>query len=371
MIFVNQALKKNDIANAERLLWVIDSNPQFATAVQSVLEYLHQHKLRRTETHVLKSAVNQYRQHGFESDPTTSTSLQQLISEYWRDVDPDAVVEAIEFVMSRDKEKSESSVTFMFKSPAGVRAAQSRFFVDGARLMPILEAVAPAQAISLRNELVLQGFKPDYDYAGAQLITSQSQKSAGHIYSDLQKEQQIREAATNPQRLLSSLDQIKDGTLRLELLSAIISQSSNPDVIEQVIRAALAIPESKDTAALRMRLFLDFAKVALSKKLSSPAREIAFAGLRAATQYFMEIDSDRDDPNRAIVMYWPSAFAINEYVDFIVGANLGTFSAIEGIVPDSKLLLSIVDARSALVISGMRSSISITSPMISHKNKIR
>jgi hypothetical protein len=225
--------------------------------------------------------------------------------------------------------------SILMKSPQGTvtfTSYQFRLF----QILPALKAIDPGEADALSKDqqdtaALFTKYPQGQQSAdpslrdtpmnpGEQIETSytyvnnaaQSAPVMSHIEADRTMDNLIASADSDPDNAIANATRIADRNQRLLVLAAIAQRSvtKHPSSAKSALHEALkSVPENDRN----WRTWKDAGEVALQLNDSGLAESTLQAGLKSARRIYDE-ESDSDNPNEALKLYWVSVRAYRELI---------------------------------------------------------
>jgi hypothetical protein len=288
------------------------------------------------------TALNSYRDHDHTKGGlvfgNTSVPLDfpSLIVRYWKQVPPEMALEAIDEVLKQCEKASNGSTRpdgFSMTSGNGSLSFGSKYEYLLFQLLPVLKQLDPQRAESLLKahqqlESVLaahpdgvsslftspakQGYaRPTGSSGGSFVVRSggNDEASARNVarFQELERAKQIaKDSGAHPQEAMAQIAGIEDTEARAIALDGIAQANvtSNPSVSKSALKELLDVATKLD-GYRQVRFLNSCARLYLQMDEIEDAKKAIEKGLLGAEKIYKQ-DSNADDPNKALKVYWPS-----------------------------------------------------------------
>jgi hypothetical protein len=314
---------------AIELLLTMESDAEMTVPARNLLMVLPRQDDRDRVFAVVLTAysTNPHRQAGTGSPEDLGT----LVVRFWHKLSLGLVHQAIEELLKQAK----GGDSILMKSPQGTvtfTSYQFRLF----QILPALKAIDPGEADALSKDqqgtaALFTKYPQGQQSAdpslrdtplnpGEQIETSytyvnnaaQSAPVMSHIEADRTMDNLIASADSDPDNAIANATRIADRNQRLLVLAAIAQRSvtKHPSSAKSALHEALkSVPENDRN----WRTWKGAGEVALQLNDSGLAESTLQAGLKSARRIYDE-ESDSDNPNEALKLYWVSVRAYRELI---------------------------------------------------------
>jgi hypothetical protein len=307
--------------------------------------------------------------------------LGALVVRFWTKISPGLVQQAIDELLKQSKDGD----SVVMKTPQG-RVTFSSYQFRLFQILPALKAIDPDRA----NQL----FKEETDtaslfarYPQGQLSADSSlrdtnngdsqpsQVSYAYVHGptavssaaarmdvDRTTDQFIASASKDPDSAIANAARIADPLLRIRVLVGIAQTiaAKLPAAAKRALREAL---QSSSNQGHGWRSWKDATEVALQLKDPDLAGATLNAGLKAVRRLYDD-DSDHDNPNQALKLYWPSVRAYRELLALQLRISLDQALATVRSLPDEEVATL---EKVMLAADLLNVSLPDTSPMVAKK----
>jgi hypothetical protein len=277
------------------------------------------------------TALASYREHKHPGMMFGSGDFAAMIPGFYKQLSADVVKEAISEVLKQaqapaDEGQPRAQQQVSIASAQGSVAMGSMYEYRLFQLLPTLRAVDAAQADHLLKEnREVAGMLEKYPQGADQLSAASGGRPAGGMATmsfggpgprggpgldrvEMERMQRIvADAGPHPQDALANVATLTSPDMKVQALQAIarVTWKKNPSVAKSALKQLLeTVPQLQPLQqALPMR-----AAAALYWQMgeAGEARKAIEKGLESAGKLY-KLDTDADDPNKALKAYWPSA----------------------------------------------------------------
>jgi hypothetical protein len=278
------------------------------------------------------TALESYRNHKHTGVTMGSGDFAAMINEFYKQLSPDVVKEAIAEVLKQAEAPPEEGQQPMRVSVASAQGAVAMGSVYEYRLFqlePTLRAVDPDEADRLlKKNREVAGMLDKYPQGadqlnaprgapggGAMMMVGDGPPGGGMDNAQMVQLQKIqRDAAAHPQDALANVSLLTAPPLKAQALIGIARQTwkKDPSVARSALKQlAEVVPQLEPQEQIMpMRAA---ASIYLEMGDVDGARKTIEKGLESAAKLYKQ-DSDANDPNKALEAYWPST---NAYVGLL------------------------------------------------------
>jgi hypothetical protein len=364
---------------AIELLSMMESDAAMTPAARDLLAALPRQVDR---DRVFMLVLNAYTQVSHRQVGTGSPDdLGTLMLRYWRKLSAGLVQQAIDELLKQSKDGD----SIVMKSPQGTVTFSSYQF-RLSQILPVLKAIDPDRANQLLKEEAdtvalfvrypqgqLSADSSLRDNAGdnpsSQVSYSYVHEStaASSVAARMDVERTtddfIASANKDSDSAIANASRISDPVLRIRVLVGIAQTiaTKQPSPAKRALHEALKSPPDQDKG---WRLWKDATEVALQLKDEGLASATLNEGLKAARRVYDD-DSDHDNPNEALRLYWPSVFAYRELLALQLRISPDQALAAVRNLPDEEVVAL---EKVMLAAAMLNASLPETSPMVAKKH---
>lgn len=307
--------------------------------------------------------------------------LGTLVVRCWRKLTPSLVQQAIDELLKQAKDGD----SIVMKSPQGTVTFTSyefRLF----QILPALKAIDPDRANQLLKDqtditALLSRYPQGQLSADSSLRdintgdNSPGQVSYSYVHDptaassvaarmgvERTADELIASANEDPYNAIANASSIGDPLLRIRVLVGIAQAIAPrlPSDAKHALRESLKNSSDQDNG---WRLWKNATEVALRLKDKDLASATLNAGLKAARRVYDD-DSDHDNPNEALKLYWPSVFAYRELLALQLRLSPDQALTMVRNLPDEEVAAL---EKVMLAATMLNASLPDTSPMVAKK----
>ncbi|HKV82236.1 MAG TPA: hypothetical protein VJP02_29075 [Candidatus Sulfotelmatobacter sp.] len=364
---------------AIELLGTMESDERMTSPVRDLLAALSRQDDRDRVFRLVLDAYTQttHRQVGTGSPDDLGT----LLLRYWRKLSPGLVQQAIDELLKQSKDGD----GIVMKSPRGTvtfSSYQFRLF----QILPVLKTIDPDRANQLlkdetstaallatypEGQLSVDSSLKDTNNAANQLshvsysyVHGPISVSSAPARMDLERtaDEFIATANKYPDSAIANASRISDSMLRIRVLVEIAQAIATigPAAAKRALYEALKSPSDQDEG---WHVWKEATEVAVQLKDAELAGATLKAGLKAARRVYDD-DSNHDNPNEALKLYWPSVRAYRELLTLQFRISPDQALATVTDLPD----VEVVSLEKVMLAAAMLNvSLPETSPMVAKK----
>ena len=280
-------------------------------------------------------ALSSYKNHDSEGVYLGDSDFSNMIVQFYRELPASLIHQAIDVVLEKartaaEKEAKESSpTTVSIASAKGAVQLNSTYSYRLFQVLPILQAIDPAEAEKLLKEQAdVKALLAKYPQgvnsiggdpkAGMQNTSFSVNSGApkGRLRPDpdsaleMQREAQIeKDAEDHPQDALANVALLQAPNLKTSayITVARLAWKKNPSVARQALQKAAESVDKMNPEVQSMSIN-EIAKLYMQWKDEESAKKVIEQGV-ASTDKVYRSDINPDDPNKAPKAYWPSTVA--------------------------------------------------------------
>ena len=364
---------------AIELLGTMESDEKMTSPARDLLAALSRQEDRDRVFTLVLDAYTQttHRQVGTGSPDDLGT----LLVRYWRKLSPGLVQQAIDELLKQSKDGD----SIVMKSPRGTvtfSSYQFRLF----QILPTLKAIDPDRANQLlkdetstaallatypEGQLSVDSSLKDTNNTANQLshvsysyVHGPISASSATARMDLERtaDEFIAGANKDPDSAIANASRISDPMLRIRVLVEMAQAIATigPVAAKRALYEALKSPSDQDQG---WRVWKEATEVAVQLKDAELAGATLKAGLKAARRVYDD-DSNHDNPNEALKLYWPSVRAYRELLTLQFRISPDQALAAVTDLPDEEVVCL---EKVMLAAAILNVSLPETSPMVAKK----
>lgn len=382
---IKSRIVKKDIPRAVDLLNKMDTEPELELAAEQILKSSPSLKKESAGSILGTVLIIHRRISSKENTALFPEDLGTLVVRYWRDIQPSLATEIIDTLLADSSPGSSpgaQSMPMVVKGNNATVTLDNTYLYRVLQFLPILNEIDPAEAKALAEK---NGVALDQLQAAASSISPPKDSGVakqdvaagdvGKIANSFDEDRKIEEVAnlslTSPKEAFRIASGVSDLPSQIRILIAIarVNGTDGQETALEALAKAAAVPIKNDTDARgQWRLWKEGAELSLNLKNVELTTKFVSRGL-ASADGISKRDLQKDDPNLAPTLYWPSVHAYRDFYLILSQVSTNESQAeVEKLSNERIKPLEVIFLANALIGNPVWAS---TSPMVLHRKDVR